>query len=72
MQSNGKGLTALKVSSKFQVVIPKGLREKLELQPGDELVGSVEGSALVLYRRPESYARFLFGRYRKEGEQGAG
>lgn len=52
----------LKVSSKFQVVIPKGLREQLALQPGDELVGTVEGSALVLFRRPESYAKHLFGR----------
>jgi AbrB family looped-hinge helix DNA binding protein len=58
--------TQLKVSSKFQVVIPKGLREQLALQPGDELVGRVEGGALVLLRRPESYARHLFGRIGEE------
>jgi AbrB family looped-hinge helix DNA binding protein len=58
--------TPLKVSSKFQVVIPKGLREQLDLKPGDELVGSVEGGALVLLRRPASYAKHLFGRHRPE------
>ncbi|MDB5096973.1 MAG: Antidote-toxin recognition MazE, bacterial antitoxin [Cyanobacteria bacterium RYN_339] len=57
--------TPLKVSSKFQVVIPKGLREQLDLQPGDELVGRVEGGALVLLRRPDSFARHLFGRHRE-------
>lgn len=69
MQREGKGLTSLKVSSKFQVVIPKGLREQLDLQPGDELVGGIEGNALVLFRRPESYTRHLFGRYRLGGER---
>lgn len=54
----------IKVSSKFQLVIPKGLREQLDLQPGDELVGTVEGQALKLYRRPASYARHMYGRFR--------
>ena len=62
MDTEERLVAPLKISSKFQVVIPKGLREQLELQPGDELVGSVEGNALVLYRRPSSYARYLFGR----------
>ncbi|HEY9724789.1 MAG TPA: AbrB/MazE/SpoVT family DNA-binding domain-containing protein [Oscillatoriaceae cyanobacterium] len=68
MNPEGKP-TPLKISSKFQVVIPKGLRQQLHLQPGDELVGTVEGSALVLYRRPASYARHLFGRSKGHGQE---
>lgn len=57
---------AMKISSKFQLVIPKALREQLDLQPGDELVGAVEGQALKLYRRPASYAQHLYGRLRDD------
>lgn len=64
MEEDRKTRLPLRVSSKFQVVIPKGLRDQLALQPGDELVGSVEGNALVLYRRPASYTQHLFGRHR--------
>lgn len=67
MQADGKHLTPIKISSKFQLVIPKGLREQLDLQPGDELVGMVEGQALKLFRRPASYARHLYGRWKGDG-----
>jgi AbrB family looped-hinge helix DNA binding protein len=60
-----KKSSAIKVTSKFQMVIPKALREQLNIQPGDELMGSVEGQSLVLFRRPESYTRHLFGRGRE-------
>lgn len=70
MQPDGKNLTPIKLSSKFQLVIPKGLREQLDLQPGDELVGTVDGQALKLFRRPASYARHLYGRWKDGGEGG--
>jgi AbrB family looped-hinge helix DNA binding protein len=60
-------LTPIKISSKFQLVLPKGLREKLDLQPGDELVGTVEGQTIKLFRRPASYAAHLYGRWAREG-----
>lgn len=62
MDAESKTTQSLKISSKFQVVIPKGLREQLDIQPGDELVGTVEGNAIVLVRRPKSYATYLFGK----------
>ena len=38
-------MATVKVSPKFQVVIPKEIREKLDLQPGQELsVFVVDGS----------------------------
>jgi AbrB family looped-hinge helix DNA binding protein len=66
MVNESKALTPIKISSKFQVVIPKALREQLDIQPGDELVGWIEGNALVLRRRPQNYTRTLFGRLRRQ------
>jgi AbrB family looped-hinge helix DNA binding protein len=67
MEEVAGGLTPIKISSKFQLVLPKGLREKLDLQPGDELVGTVDGQTIKLFRRPASYARHLYGRWAREG-----
>ena len=36
------------LSSKYQVVIPKDVREELGWKPGKELVAIVEGNSLVL------------------------
>ncbi len=41
-------IAATKMSTKGQIVIPKQLREKLGLQPGDPLVMAVDGNRLVL------------------------
>jgi len=41
-------IAATKMSTKGQIVIPKQLREKLGLQPGDPLAMAVDGDRLVL------------------------
>ena len=41
-------IAATKMSTKGQIVIPKKLREKLGLQPGDPLAMAVDGDRLVL------------------------
>ncbi|MGA3293248.1 MAG: AbrB/MazE/SpoVT family DNA-binding domain-containing protein [Candidatus Acidiferrales bacterium] len=41
----------VKVSPKFQVVIPKAIREELEIEPGDELLLYVIDGALRLVPR---------------------
>jgi AbrB family looped-hinge helix DNA binding protein len=41
-------LSATKMSTKGQIVIPKRLREALGLQPGDPLAMAVDGDRLVL------------------------
>jgi AbrB family looped-hinge helix DNA binding protein len=43
----------VKVSPKFQVVIPKSLREELHIEPGQELlIYSLEGSLRLVPQRP--------------------
>jgi len=41
-------LSATKMSTKGQIVIPKRLREELGLQPGDPLAMAVDGERLIL------------------------
>jgi len=41
-------LSATKMSTKGQVVIPKRLREELGLKPGDPLAMAVNGDRLIL------------------------
>jgi AbrB family looped-hinge helix DNA binding protein len=48
-----KSMETVKVSPKFQVVIPKALREELELKPGEELQIYVLDKTLRL-QRPQS------------------
>lgn len=41
-------MSATKMSTKGQVVIPKRLREELGLQPGDPLAMAIDGDRLIL------------------------
>jgi AbrB family looped-hinge helix DNA binding protein len=44
-------MDTVKVSPKFQVVIPKQVREQLKLRPGEELQVYVLDAAIHLHRR---------------------
>ncbi len=50
-----------RVGPKGQVVIPKALREALDLEPGDEVTFWLEGDHVAL--RPSRSARPLRGRF---------
>jgi AbrB family looped-hinge helix DNA binding protein len=43
-------MTMVRVSPKFQVVIPKQIREQLKIQPGEELQVYVLDAAIHLHR----------------------
>lgn len=45
-------MTAITVSSKYQIVIPKAAREKLHIVPGTRLLVTQEGDGLRLAREP--------------------
>lgn len=56
------------LSSKGQVVIPKSIREALQLEPGDTLVAEVSGGIINLRPRDlEKVTDELKGRFSEEG-----
>jgi AbrB family looped-hinge helix DNA binding protein len=54
-----------KVSSKYQIVIPKKVRETLGLQPGDRLLIATEGDKAVMRLCPRSYAEHMRGLHKE-------
>jgi len=57
-----------KVSSKYQIVIPKRVRQELGLQPGDRLLIRLEDGKVVMRLRPRSYAQHLRGLHKEVWE----
>jgi AbrB family looped-hinge helix DNA binding protein len=49
------------LSSKNQIVVPKSVRQKLGIGPGDQLIVNVEKEGLILRPKPKSYTRHLRG-----------
>jgi len=49
------------VSSKYQVVIPREVREKLGIRAGDQLIVEVDDGKVVMHLRPRSYTRYMLG-----------
>ncbi len=58
-------LDTAKVSGRYQIVIPKRIRERLGLQPGDYLLLSVEEDKVVMRLRPRSYTEHLRGLHKE-------
>ena len=54
-------MTTVKLSSKNQVVVPKGAREELHLKPGDELLAAWRGNVLLLTPKPKDIVAALAG-----------
>ncbi len=50
-----------KMSSKNQIVIPRGARVLLGLKPADKLLVVVRGDMVVLMRKPKRYSDALRG-----------
>ena len=51
----------VKLSSKCQIVIPKHVREALEIGPGDELLMEVKEGSLIIYPKLKSYTDYMMG-----------
>ena len=51
----------VKLSSKYQVVIPKEARKKLGLRAGDQLAVEVEGGKVIVRPRPKNYTNYMLG-----------
>ena len=50
-----------KISSKYQVVIPKAVREEVKLREGQKLHVYSMGDSIVLSPRPQSYTKKMLG-----------
>jgi len=53
--------TMIKVSSKYQIVIPRDIREKLNLKAGDKLIIKTNNEKIIIYPQPKSYAKYALG-----------
>lgn len=49
------------VSSKNQIVIPREVREKLGVKPGDKLVLVAQGDRVIVMQKPKSYRSAIRG-----------
>ena len=59
-----------KLSSKYQIVIPKKIRKKLNLNSGDELIMKVEDDKIIMRPKPKSYTEYMLGLGKEVWETG--
>ena len=57
--------TTVKVSSRYQIVIPRLAREQLEIEKGDHMLVDVQEGLLVLVPCHKDYAERLAGLHRE-------
>ena len=53
--------TMITISSKYQIVIPREAREKLNLKTGDKLIIKADDEKIIIYPQPKSYAKYALG-----------
>ena len=55
----------VRVSRKYQVVIPKHVRRALNIGCGDELVVSVKDGQILMRPKPKRYVDYMRGLYKE-------
>lgn len=55
----------VKLSSKYQIVIPQAAREALSLEAGDELLVLCKADRVVIVPKPKKFARRTAGLHRE-------
>ena len=53
--------TVVKVDTKYQITVPKSVREKLKVKAGDRLLLDVQDGRMILIPEPRRYAKYLQG-----------
>jgi AbrB family looped-hinge helix DNA binding protein len=56
---------SVKVSSRYQVAVPRIAREKLNIQSGDRLLVDVQDGILILIPQPRDYAVHMSGLHKE-------
>jgi AbrB family looped-hinge helix DNA binding protein len=54
-----------RVSRKYQIVIPRAVREALQLHPDDTLLFLVSGDSVILRTRPASFTEAMRGLHKE-------
>ena len=57
--------TSIRIGKRYAVVLPKKVRERLDLHEGDELLVEVSRRGILLIPRPKSYTSHLAGLHRE-------
>ena len=50
-----------RISAKYQVVIPKPVRESLHIQPQDTLLFLLDGDTVIIYPQPADFTEAMRG-----------
>jgi len=53
------------VSGKYQVVIPKSIREEIGLEKGDELLVNLQEKTIIMRVKPKSYSNYTLGLHKE-------
>ena len=56
---------SVKVSSRYQIAVPRAAREKLNIQSGDRLLVDVQDGVLILIPQPQDYVKHLAGLHKE-------
>jgi len=56
---------SVKVSSRYQISVPRIAREKLGIQSGDRLLVDVQDGVLILIPQPQDYVAHLAGLHKE-------
>ena len=54
-------MTTAKVSDKYQIAIPKEIREKVKLRKGERVIVTGEGHMIILWKKPKNYTKAMLG-----------
>src|SRR4030066_84762 len=57
----------VKVSSRYQIAVPRIARERLKIERGDRLIVDIQDGLLILIPQPEDYVARMAGRHRGVG-----
>jgi AbrB family looped-hinge helix DNA binding protein len=56
---------SVKVSSRYQISVPRIARERLNIQRGDRLLVDVQDGALILIPQPQDYVAHMAGLHKE-------
>ena len=55
----------VRVSRKYQIVVPRAVRQALQLRPDDTLLFVVSGDSVILRNRPPSFTEAMRGLHKE-------